>query len=467
MSSDSSYSSDEDSSEEELVGDLVEVDLDVDLDLIEGVRSNDATAVQHALRNGANVNYFIDDSFWTPLMKACHKGFDEIVRILLEAGADPWWRNLQKQSAIEEAVEQGHLSIVELLINHDISLLEIKGSFEQTPLLRAINGKHFEIVYFLLDRGANALAADECGMTTLILACECEEGEDLELVRRLLAAGVPVDARGDFELTALHHIAQDGDIETMRELIVEHNANIFAADEFRKTPFDCTTQFRSANEKQALLIECYGNILTQEHGRLALHAVLWAAEYEFADKWDFHPPPQNHLRVRLPLGELTLQHFRTLLSTLDPELVRTRDESGQLPIHIACRDKAPVEVLALIVEQDAATRQLADYLGALPLHVCCCGAVDDSSVRFLVEQGGVGTLAARNQEGSLPLHILCGSTNPPLRTIQYMIQSFSGSVAAQTNAGQYPFMIAACKSSTASLSVVYELVRTNPDLIVV
>jgi hypothetical protein len=92
--------------------------------------------------------------------------------------------------------------------------------------------------------------------------------------------------------------------------------------------------------------------------------------------------------------------------------------------------------------------------------------VDYASVLFNVEQGGVGTLAARNQQGAQPLHVLCGSTNPPLRAVQYIIQSFPGSVATRTNAGQYPFMIAACESSAASLSVVYELVRANPNLVV-
>jgi hypothetical protein len=107
---------------------------------------------------------------------------------------------------------------------------------------------------------------------------------------------------------------------------------------------------------------------------------------------------------------------------------------------------------------------VADSTGALPLHECCGGAVDDSSVRFLVEHGGVGTLAARNHHGALPLHLLCGSTHPSLRTVQYMIHSFPESVAAQTNAGQYPFMVAACESSTASLSVIYELARATPNV---
>ena len=198
--------------------------------------------------------------------------------------------------------------------------------------------------------------------------------------------------------------------------MVEHNANIFAWVEDGQTPFDFATDSDSADETRAFLIESYSNKLTEEHGRLALHAILGAAEYSFAEDDEFHPP-LNPIRIRLPLGKLTLQHFRTLLSTMDAELIRNRDDSGKLPIHIACQANTPVKVLSMLVEMDPATLQIADYAGALPLHECCSGEVDDSSVRFLVEQGGVGTLAARNHHGQLPLHLLCGSTEPLLRTV--------------------------------------------------
>ena len=122
----------------------------------------------------------------------------------------------------------------------------------------------------------------------------------------------------------------------------------------------------------------------------------------------------------------------------------------------------------MLTEMDPTTLQIADYSGSLPIHSLFCRdhPTEYASVRFLVEHGGDGTLAARNHQGALPLHVLCGSKNPTLRIVQYLVQSFTGSVAAQTNSGQFPFMIAACESSTASLSVVYELVRKNPELVV-
>jgi hypothetical protein len=116
---------------------------------------------------------------------------------------------------------------------------------------------------------------------------------------------------------------------------------------------------------------------------------------------------------------LTLQHLP------HAEMIRNCDESGKLPIHIGCRSKAPVKVLAWVVEHDAATLHMVDYCtGALPLCDCCHGAVDYSSVRYLVKQGGVGILAARNRNGAFPMHVLCASQNPSLRTVQYMLDSF-------------------------------------------
>ena len=105
--------------------------------------SNDAKAVQRAIRNGADVNAVHRGGTkpLTPLYVACEFGYDEIVRILLVAGADPRWkrgrdgayprwkRGPDDRSPAEIACYNGHLSIIEILINHDNSLLGL--SYEQ------------------------------------------------------------------------------------------------------------------------------------------------------------------------------------------------------------------------------------------------------------------------------------------------------------------------------------------------
>ena len=295
------------------------------------------------------------------------------------------------------ACSSGHLSIVEMLLNHDKDLLEIAVVDGSTPLLVAICDREFDIVRFLLDRGANVLATDRDGWTTLMAAC-CEH--NLVIMRLLLAAGLDVEARNVRKQTALHCAALALSGETVHELILQHNANMFALDENGETPFDLISHWTDYKPIVDQLLEIYCSKITQGHGPLALHAILGAAHYVFVEKKGFHPPLKPLIQIRLPLGNLSLQYFRNLLSSLDTNLIRNRDENGKLPVHIACQNNARVEVLAMLIEIDAATLHIADHTGALPMHKCCCGVVDDSSVRFLVEQGGVGTLSARRREGS-------------------------------------------------------------------
>ena len=92
----------------------------------------------------------------------------------------------------------------------------------------------------------------------------------------------------------------------------------------------------------------YGRKLTVDHGRLALHAILGAAKYSYDEDRGFHPP-MNPLRIVVTLGRLLVGHWRILRGSLyisRERMIRSRDDSGKLPIHIACRSKAPVEVLA-------------------------------------------------------------------------------------------------------------------------
>ena len=451
----------------------------LDWNLLDAVERNGA-AVRQAIQEGASVNcvqkhFSLSNptnifSIDTPLTKACKLGNDEIVRILLDKGADARWQDSHGWSALSRACQNGHLSIVEMMLNHDNSLLEIRSNRLETPLLVAICRSQVDVFHFLLNRGANVHAISSIGMTTLMAATG-----NLEIMRRVLDADVDVDvaARDHSQATVLHYAASRSCI-AVRELIQEHNADMFVVDKYGYTPFDVAAGDRSPEGIADFLLQLYGNKVIQDHGHLALHAILRAAVYSFfEDTWTFHPP-LNPLRIMLPLGALAPKHFRILLQHVGTHVViANRDDSDQLPIHIACAANAPVEVLSMLLvamNNDPATLRIADHTGSLPIHLLLCSSsttmpTEYASVRHLVEQGGHGTLATRNHNGSLPLHNLVASTNPPLRCVQYLIQRFSESVAAQTNSGQYPFMLAACETSSASLSVVYELVRANPALV--
>ena len=485
---------------------------DADKDLLAGIDECNVAAVERALQNGADGNRCYrrgggDDATHvaTFLWLACVSGYedddrpkaDEIVRILLKAGANARWKDRDGCSAIYYACTTANRSIVERLLNHDNGLLEIADNEGETPLFPAMRNQQTDIVQLLLDRGANVHATDSRGCTPFFNAVYREQTDMLQLmldrgvnvhateadgttplmaavesidaVRQLLAAGSDLDSRDDFQQTVLHHAAFTGSIDAVRALIVEHNANMLAEDKHGDTPFDSAV-FEQKDDVVNYLLQLYGNKVTEYHGRFALHAILCTAEYWYPDDdEDWHPPMVACVRILLPMGLLTSAHLHTLLHSLDTEQICKRDKSGNLPIHIACEANAPVEVVSMLVDMDPATLHIADRTGSLPIHLLCNSRTtptEYASVCYLVEQeGGVGTLAARNHNGSLPLHNLLASTDPSVRTVQYLIQSFPKAVTARTKDGLYPFMVAACESSSASLSVIYQIVRADPNLI--
>jgi hypothetical protein len=112
---------------------------------------------------------------------------------------------------------------------------------------------------------------------------------------KLDALSVVGETINAFQRTALPYAPGRERIDAVRAL--------FAVDHNGKTPFDSATRSNSVEDTHEFLIACYGNKLTHEHGRLAVHVVLRAADYAFAEDDEFHPPVIP-LRIRLPLGAL-------------------------------------------------------------------------------------------------------------------------------------------------------------------
>ena len=97
------------------------------------------------------------------------EAISEIVRLLMENGANPNARDEDDQTPLYWAAGRGRIEIVRLLMENGADI-NAGGSREGTPLRGAARGGHIEIVRLLMENGANPNARDEDVWTPLYWA---------------------------------------------------------------------------------------------------------------------------------------------------------------------------------------------------------------------------------------------------------------------------------------------------------
>jgi len=101
-----------------------------------------------------------------PLEEAAAYGDLSTVRLLLNSGTDPNYRDREGWPAIHWAAEEGHYEVVSLLLKHGANVNGI-SSYGTSPLHCAANGGRDKIVNELLQHGADPLMSTCHGWTPL------------------------------------------------------------------------------------------------------------------------------------------------------------------------------------------------------------------------------------------------------------------------------------------------------------
>ena len=101
-----------------------------------------------------------------------------------------------------------------------------------TALLEAVKNGHEETMDLLKRHGAQ-LCMDESLAASVL--CQAVFDGDSTLLRRLLQAGIPVNAADYDKRTACHIAAAEGNLSAFR-VLAEHGANLQATDRWGNTP---------------------------------------------------------------------------------------------------------------------------------------------------------------------------------------------------------------------------------------
>ncbi|XP_045534149.1 ankyrin repeat, SAM and basic leucine zipper domain-containing protein 1 [Papilio machaon] len=175
--------------------------------------------ITYDLHNGVNVKL---DSGWTPLMHASFHAQEDIVKFLLNKGADP---NLHADSMTSAMAACSNSSADDSTIYNIISLLIEKGcllnigdKFGQTPLMRAISNGRTAVVQLLLDKNVNVEMRDQQGWTAMFWAVHHNKPDIVEILIQHGARLKEVDKSGRTPL----EIANLQDYQDITNIIKKH-----------------------------------------------------------------------------------------------------------------------------------------------------------------------------------------------------------------------------------------------------
>ncbi|KAG6356898.1 hypothetical protein INS49_014773 [Diaporthe citri] len=185
----------------------------------------------------------------TPLIYAarCSDHNEELVRILLENGADPNKYRERKNSALVAAVVGNHTEVVNLLLQHKAQIDppdELIDGWE--PLERAIVNGHANIVRILADAGANVNRRFSTGFTLV------HQGVNSNALGALLEFRPTLDLRTDDGRTPLHYIEESMPLENIK-LLVRAGSEVNVKDRFDSTPLVEALMYGHAEAAKYLL----------------------------------------------------------------------------------------------------------------------------------------------------------------------------------------------------------------------
>ena len=109
------------------------------------------------------------------------------------------YSDYDKRTALHIAAANGHLALVQFLVEKADCALDAKDKFDRTPIVDALDNKHNDVIEYLRKAGAK-VDPDQYLETWMNAASE----ENVGLMKSLLVLGVNVNACDYDKRTALH-----------------------------------------------------------------------------------------------------------------------------------------------------------------------------------------------------------------------------------------------------------------------
>ncbi len=364
--------------------------------------------VKHLIQRGANIHEVtkakeallaeVMSGGTSPLTPGQHP---ELVRLLIENGADVNTRDGFGDTVLMFACEQGHLDLADFLLDRGADINQVNNHIfkGRTALMAAARAGRVEAVKLLLAHDAEVNAADSPKETALVKAAYCGHAE---VVGILLEHGADIHARDIWGNTPLLHAARGGRTRIL-ELLLDHGADVNARNDQ-----DWNALMQSCmggNVKAAALLVARGSEVNlrgkeKEAGATPLMLACWKDSVEIVNLL-LHNGADVHFKDTEGKTAIERVMQSTLQYPVPIEIVRALLEAGaDLEIHLlhGCTPlsvaaiKGDLVLMKLLLEKGSQVNA-PDEFGVTPLMQAAMYGHQDAVARLLLYKAEVNAQA--------------------------------------------------------------------------
>jgi ankyrin repeat protein len=328
--------------------------------LHEAVNSDNLEAVQLMLRNSSTV-LPRDSAGFGPLILAALRGQEEMVRLLVLAGATVVCSKFSDwERAMQRAVSNGSEIACRLLLEAGVESDGPNGDGLQIcikDLLGVAANKGNAAIFQLLWEFFVATPSEREHTASRLVSSAAESGS-VDLVKRLFSVGAKLKEGQPGRSTALHRAASNGktDSQALVAYLLDMGANIEAIDSSHQTPLLAALRQGSVGVIRLLLARGANALAISPRGMNALHLAATNRRYDL---------------------------IPDLCAAGVP--VEGRMQTTETPLHIAAA-VGPTESVAALLDAGADIDALQTSRGWTPLHTAAnLGATE--MVDFLIKHG--------------------------------------------------------------------------------
>ena len=217
-----------------------------------------ADVVKVLIDAGADIE-IKDDTGHSLLHWACRSGALDVVKLLAKAGAGVRVTDNQGHTCLMCASAQGHTDTVHYLVGLPQVDLSHKDNNGCTALHHAGDQNHADVVKVLIDAGADIEAKDDMGRPPLHWACRSGA---LDVVKMLVKSGAGVRVTDNDGNTCLMWASKNGHTETVRYLVGLPEVDVNHRNLLGHTALDYARVEQHADVVQVLL-EHRGEVFAQ------------------------------------------------------------------------------------------------------------------------------------------------------------------------------------------------------------